>query len=212
MGNRGRYGKYGEIKRLERLRKAWGAPSDLKSEISKSQSPIAPVDRRTFQQNRIALRSSRPSDLDFIGSLSKKVFKRFGPYQETLTDWFRIPSTTTVLAFMNKKPVGFAMLGLPHETGFLPRVGELLAIAVSPAMQRLGIGGLLMRELEKQGVEQGVEMLTLHTAADNLPAQCLFKKFGFSPMEVKRAFYPRGQDALLMSKTICEGDGLKERD
>ena len=209
MGNRGRYGKYGEIKRLERLRKVWEAPSGLKGSASKSQSPIAPVDRKIFQQDRITLRSGRPSDLDFIGILSKKVFQRFGPYQETLTDWFRIPSTTTVLVFMNKKPVGFAMLGLPHETGFLPRVGELLAIAVSPARQRLGIGGFLMRELERQGMEQGVEMLTLHTAADNFPAQCLFKKFGFAPVEVKKAFYPKGQDALMMSKTICERDRPK---
>jgi len=39
-------------------------------------------------------------------------------------------------------------------------------------------------------------------AADNLPAQALFKKYGFVPVKVKEGFYPEGQIALLMQKEI----------
>ncbi len=46
----------------------------------------------------------------------------------------------------------------------------------------------------------GVDRLILHTALDNLPGRALFKRHGFAACGVKKAFYPEGQDALMMEK------------
>jgi ribosomal protein S18 acetylase RimI-like enzyme len=59
-----------------------------------------------------------------------------------------------------------------------------------------------MRDVLKKGEVLGVETLVLHTAAENFVAQKLFKEHGFIPSEIKRNFYPKGQDALMMYKDI----------
>jgi ribosomal-protein-alanine N-acetyltransferase len=106
----------------------------------------------------------------------------------------------TLLALAQKRSVGFAMLGQSHNDDFHLRIYELLAIAVEPGMQNRGIGSQLLDSIERKAQDLEVEMLILHTAADNLPGHGLFRKFGFISSETKGGFYPAGQDALMMYK------------
>jgi ribosomal-protein-alanine N-acetyltransferase len=119
-----------------------------------------------------------------------------------LPQWFESGITLTLLAFMDSMPVGFAMLSRPEPTWVLPRICELLAIAVEPAKQRLHVADLLLKNLEKTAGKLKVKKLVLHTAKQNFPAQNLFRKHGFVPSEIKKSFYPNGQDALLMYKNL----------
>jgi ribosomal protein S18 acetylase RimI-like enzyme len=195
MGSRGRYGKYGEIKRFARLRKAGpGQPHSTGKGFETSGRHKS----QTFFKNQIRIIPAEVTDSNYIRSLSKQVFSQYGPYDNTLTHWFLSGTTITVLASMGKRPVGFAMLGRFFQDSPLSRVYELLAIAVEPEMQDLGIGGLLMREIERKAGALETETLVLHTAVDNMPGRKLFKKYGFTESEIKNRFYPEGQDALMM--------------
>jgi ribosomal-protein-alanine N-acetyltransferase len=109
----------------------------------------------------------------------------------------------TFLALMEGRPVGFAMLSRLKGVWYLPHVSELLAIAVEPEKWKRGIGDLLMKEIQRKAEELEVEMLVLHTAIENLPGQKLFKKYGFVPLDIKKNFYPKGQDAIMMYKDIA---------
>ncbi|RLB82932.1 MAG: hypothetical protein DRH17_04035 [Deltaproteobacteria bacterium] len=148
------------------------------------------------------LRQARAADVDYIRALSKKVFQQYGPYENILACWFESGITVTLLALMQKRPVGFVMLDRLEHKWYLPRVCELLAIAVEPLRWRLGIGDLLMRGVQRKAKELGIKTLVLHTAAENLPGQKLFKKHEFIPFKIKKHFYPEGQDALMMYKDI----------
>jgi ribosomal-protein-alanine N-acetyltransferase len=79
---------------------------------------------------------------------------------------------------------------------------EIMAIGVEPAWQQRGIGVTLLREMEREAKRVGINILFLHTAEGNLPAQKLFIKMGFSLLKRKKRFYPEGQDAVLMFKSI----------
>ena len=140
--------------------------------------------------------------MDHILALGKKVFHEYGPYEDMLRRWFESSMALTLLALMDKDPVGFAMFGRLDDQWHLPRVSELLAIAVEPGRQRLGVGYRLMREAEKKAKDMGVETLVLHTAVGNRSGRKLFRKCGFLRHEMKRGFYPAGQDALMMFKEI----------
>ncbi len=153
-------------------------------------------------KNQVTVRPAKQEDLDYIRSLSKKVFQQYGPYEQMLADWFESGFTMTFLALMEGRPVGFAMISGPKGIWYLPRVSELLAIAVEPEKWKVGIGDLLMKEVQRKAEAEGVEMLVLHTAVENLPGQKLFKKYGFVPLDIKKNFYPEGQDALMMYKDI----------
>lgn len=158
--------------------------------------------KNTSHGDRVNVRPAKASDVDYIRSLGKKVFHQYGPYEDILGGWFESSMTVTVLALMKVLPMGFAMVSLFRRASSPVRVAELLAIAVEPAKWRCGIGDLLMREIERKAKQLKVEKLILHTAAENLPGQKLFKKHGFMPSEIKKDFYPKGQDALMMCKSV----------
>jgi len=48
-------------------------------------------------------------------------------------------------------------------------------------------------------VADGVRHVSLEVAANNEPAQMLYRRFGFAPVGVRKNYYPvTGQDALVM--------------
>ncbi len=47
-----------------------------------------------------------------------------------------------------------------------------------------------------------VDTLTLCTAVENKRARELFRKHGFIRWDLKKGYYPRGQDAVVMYKVI----------
>jgi ribosomal-protein-alanine N-acetyltransferase len=105
-------------------------------------------------------------------------------------------------AFAGSYSVGFAMLGWFREANFLSDTAEVLAIAVVPDRRRGGVGRLLMEEIERAARSHYARVLLLHTAVDNQPAKELFRKCGFKKGQVKRGFYPAGQDAIAMFKVL----------
>ena len=206
MGKSGRYGKYGETKRFGRLRQAGTGSADgaLGLEGTRTKSDR----RRSPSGDKIKIIPARIKDADYIRSLSKKVFTRYGPYDDTLTGWFMSGLAWTVLASTGKRPVGVAMLGRSAHDHSMSRIYELLAIAVEPEMQKLGIGSRLLNKIERKARELNAETLVLHTSADNAPGRKLFRKHGFVTAETKGNFYPGGQDALMMyKKFVCNCSG-----
>ena len=211
MGKSGRYGKYGETKRFARLRKAGKGLTGGGRGLGASR--IQSFRSTSSYGDEITIIPARTKDADYIRSLSKKVFTRYGPYDDTLTGWFMSGFAWTVLASAGKRPVGFAMLGRTVHDHPISRVYELLAIAVAPEMQKRAIGSRLLNKIERKAKEQHAETLILHTSADNAPARKLFRKHGFVTAETKENFYPRGQDALMMvKKFVCNCSGSSVED
>jgi len=154
------------------------------------------------ERPKVTIRAAEESDVEFAHSLSKKAFSQYGPYEDMLERWFQSGTTETLLALMEKRPVGFAMLGRHQNEWDSRQIAELLAIAVEPAKQKKGIGDSLIREIVRKARELRIETVVLYTALENVAAQRLFKKHGFTPSKIKKRFYPRGQDALLMYNHI----------
>lgn len=202
MGNRGRFGKYGESKRLDRLRQARITPPSSREPDSKSFKGRSSLKKSVYQKAPLKIRLATASDADFIAHLSGKVFNIYGPYDDIVSEWFAAGRTLTLVALLGRKLAGFAMIGYLSSEMDLEQVSELLAIAVEPEKQRMGIGQKLMRDVERKAAELNVKMLFLHTAEENLSAQKLFTKNGYLPRGIRQHFYPAGQDAVVMSKEI----------
>ena len=129
------------------------------------------------------------------------------PYEDIVTRWFQLEITAAIIATMDKKPAGFAMIGDISNRWNLPHISELLAIAVEPEKQGRGIGEILISEIERKALERNIKRIFLHTAVNNLSARKLFTKNGYRIWEIKRDFYPKGQDAMMMSKEIWKSPG-----
>ena len=195
MSRRGRFGKYGDVKRLERLRKS--GSRDLPSRYEpKGRGPSF------LGVGGISIRRANLGDVGFIAQLSAKAFGVYGPYGHLVPGWFESNSTITLIAVEKGKPVGFAMMGRLLDESENEHRCELLAIAVEPEVRRRGVGRMLLREIEKEAERLNEHILFLHTATENIPAQNLFRKNGFTLLSVKKNFYPSGQDAVKMMKIV----------
>ncbi len=204
MGRGGRFGKYGEHKRFERLRR--GKVKDLipgKSPYPKASRPYhqGRAPKKSIQGLKLALRKANPRDLPFIVELSEQVFSAYGPYDEIIARWASLPHIIMVVVEEKGQSRGFAMinpiLGTQNEAK-----AELLAIAVSPEYQRRKIGKRLLGYMEGLARNFGIEELVIHTAAINEAAHRFFAKNGFIQRGLVDRYYPLGQKALEMSKTL----------
>ncbi len=202
MGNRGRFGKYGEIKRIDRLKRSRKGPPLSRGQNLKSPVRGSSLRKSVGESTPIRIRPAKRSDSRFIVLLSESVFRIYGPYEKIIEGWLESGMTVTLVALMNRKPAGFAMISHFPQEANLQQVSEILAIAVTPEKQRTGIGEMLLKEVERKAAGINIRELFLHTAEENLAAQNLFAKNGYVSWGIIESFYPAGQNALFMSKKI----------
>lgn len=76
---------------------------------------------------------------------------------------------------------------------------HMTTIATAPAYQRSGVAITMIVDALQTLRAGGVKHISLEVAADNKPAQSLYRRFGFAPVSVRKNYYPvTGQDALVM--------------
>lgn len=152
----------------------------------------------------IQLRFSSVSDSPFIRDLSTRAFDPFGEYGDVVLNWHVSGESITIIACYKEGPLGFAMVSRPFSRYDLNNSSELLAIAIEPEWQGKGIGRLILKETEKAAFEAGIMTVFLHTAVDNRNARKLFSDAGYRVWQIRKNFYPRGQDACVMAKKLQE--------
>ena len=76
---------------------------------------------------------------------------------------------------------------------------HMTTIATAPAYQRNGVAISMIVDALRTLRSGGVKHISLEVAANNKPAQTLYRRFGFTPVSVRKNYYPvTGQDALVM--------------
>ena len=81
-------------------------------------------------------------------------------------------------------------------------------VAVVPERQGQGIGKFLLSNLF--ALLNDYEISYLEVRENNIRAIKMYESFGFSPLYKRRAYYPDGEDAVIMIKSPQKGksDGL----
>lgn len=76
---------------------------------------------------------------------------------------------------------------------------DVQTLAVSPAAQGRGLGGILLRDLIARAFRAGATSLLLEVRADNEPAIALYDRHGFTRISIRRRYYQPGDvDAWVM--------------
>ncbi len=90
--------------------------------------------------------------------------------------------------------IGFASMWVMADEAHITNV------AVRKSYQRQGIGELLLMSTIDLAVELKANIATLEVRVSNLPAQALYRKYGFMQVGLRRGYYTDNrEDALLMS-------------
>ena len=89
---------------------------------------------------------------------------------------------------------------------------HMTTIATAPAYQRRGVAITMIVDALHTLREGGVKHISLEVAANNTPAQSLYRRFGFAPVGVRKNYYPvTGQDALVMWASDIDSEDYGRR-
>jgi ribosomal-protein-alanine N-acetyltransferase len=84
---------------------------------------------------------------------------------------------------------------------YAPHEAYIQTMAVSPQVQRRGIGEAMLVELLGEADRRGCPHVDLEVRADNEAAIQLYQRHGFVQIAVRRGYYqPSGADALIMRR------------
>lgn len=142
---------------------------------------VQPMRRRDIRAVRAIDRQVYPSPwstalyLDELSSRHTRVYRigRFGP-----------------------RIVGYAGAMLVHDEG------HVTSVAVDPTAQGAGVAARLLAAVHLGMLRLGADAMTLEVRASNGRAQELYRRFGYAPAGVRKAYYSDGtgekEDALVM--------------
>lgn len=106
-----------------------------------------------------------------------------------------MPGATGTLAVVRPEaeqdatPTGF-LLG--REAG---GEAEIISTGVLPGFRGRGIGGALVSEFVTRMQQRGIEAVFLEVAVDNDAALSLYKRLGFVPVGLRKAYYEPAPDS-----------------
>lgn len=98
--------------------------------------------------------------------------------------------------------VGYACWWLVAEEA------HILNLAVHPDHRRRGIAGSFVKLILADADEQRASSVTLEVRRDNVAARELYRRFAFVECGVRRDYYGRGDDAIIMTRELVGGTKL----
>ncbi len=99
-----------------------------------------------------------------------------------------------IVAKINNKIVGFA--------GIWKAVDDvhITNIVTAKKVRRQNIGStLLLNLIQMAKAKNGITAITLEVNSNNIPAQKLYKKFGFKVVGLRKKYYNNIEDAIIMT-------------
>ena len=105
-------------------------------------------------------------------------------------------SREVMVARLAGKIVGYVSLR------FVGDEGDVVTIAVNPAVQKQGVGTLMMDWLETSAKVRRVKNLFLEVRGDNIPAVAMYLARDFERIDLRRNYYGTGVDAYVMRKRL----------
>ena len=83
---------------------------------------------------------------------------------------------------------------------------ELHEVTVAPQLQGTGLGRQLMDHLYARARVHGIRTVHLEVRAGNPVARRLYERDGFGEVGRRRAYYQDGEDAVLYSLMLSDGE------
>ena len=87
------------------------------------------------------------------------------------------------------EPLGFTQLYPSFSSVRMKRLWVLNDLFVHPSHRRKGVGKALLKRAAEWGRETGASAMMLETGIDNLPAQALYEKLGWTRNDDYYVYY-----------------------
>ena len=82
--------------------------------------------------------------------------------------------------------------------------GQLMSVATSPCHRKKGVAKGLIERFDRECVYRGATACFLEVRVGNLPALTLYESTGYERIGIRKKYYPDGEDAFAMKKTLSK--------
>ncbi|MFQ5758605.1 MAG: ribosomal protein S18-alanine N-acetyltransferase [Candidatus Bathyarchaeia archaeon] len=139
-------------------------------------------------------------DLETLYSIERECFTLEAFTKEQLAYLLENPKGISLIARIDNEIAGFIMgLIYNHST---TKTGHVYTIDVAVKHRRKGVGLRLLRELEQRFVKNGVEICYLEARRGNVAALELYRKHGYTEVDILKNFYSEGVDGVRLMKKL----------
>jgi ribosomal-protein-alanine N-acetyltransferase len=80
---------------------------------------------------------------------------------------------------------------------------HVMNVATAPEHRRHGVATALLAEVLREAEAMHMASVTLEVRRSNAPARALYSSLGFEEAGVRRDYYGRGEDALIMRRMLA---------
>jgi ribosomal-protein-alanine N-acetyltransferase len=151
----------------------------------------------------VQYRRYKPEDFDALYAIEEVCFKppdRFSSgYMRQL---IRQPNAATWIAEESDGLCGFALVEWVQESSGIE--AYIQTLEVIPQARGQGVGGELLRSLERSALAAGAQAMWLHVDAANEAAIRLYSANGYELEGREEGYYGRNRAALIYAKTLRE--------
>ncbi|NLZ46765.1 MAG: ribosomal protein S18-alanine N-acetyltransferase [Clostridiales bacterium] len=142
------------------------------------------------------IRRMEMNDVPQVANIEKECFSQ--PWSENaIAEEIENPFGLTLVAYDDKTIAGFINVRVVGAEIYINN------IAVVENYRGMGVAEELLTVMEQE--VSSCEFLTLEVRKSNIPAQNLYKKFGYVEVGMRRDFYEKPtEDALIMTKHLTK--------
>ncbi len=126
-----------------------------------------------------------------IASFDKQHFDSPWSYNAFKNE-FNNPASFIFIAELDNKIIAYLVVRIVLDEM------EILKILVKPEYRKRGIAKSLLNKALKLAQELNLNIIYLEVSKKNTVAFSLYKNFGFKEYEIRKDYYTKGEDAILM--------------
>jgi ribosomal-protein-alanine N-acetyltransferase len=150
-------------------------------------------------EGQISIRAMNPQDLEVVGEIDRLSFALPWPAKAFQFELFENFNSWLSVAEMETSPGEATVIGVIVMWFIIDEV-HISTLAVHPDYRRRGVAEGLLTDALKESQRRRALAATLEVRASNIPAQGLYKKFGFEIVGRRIRYYrDNDEDALVMT-------------
>ena len=151
----------------------------------------------------LKLRRMREADLDVVTELEARAYSQ--PWNaHVFAEELSQPSRAYVVIEDSSAVLGYAGLMVVGTEA------HVTTVVVHPDRRADRLGTRLMLALAEEAIEQGAKSMTLEVRASNEAAQRLYRRFGMTPVGMRKKYY-QDEDAMIMWVHDIDGNEFADR-
>jgi ribosomal-protein-alanine N-acetyltransferase len=146
----------------------------------------------------VHLRDYQPNDFDTLWKLDQLCFPEDIAYSRSeLRIFLSLRTAFCIVAEQDHNIAGFVVVDSRPR-----RAGYIVTIDVDPEQRRQGIASILLTEVERRLLRQGINAIRLEVADNNQSARDFYARHGFVIIGRKPGYYNGRVDALSLEKKL----------